>query len=76
MIEVNGVRIIGLGNLPSHVASHASQMYSANLFNLLDQFWDEETKEFKLDLEDEIIRGCLVTHGGELVNEKVKGVIS
>ncbi|MDA0321838.1 MAG: Re/Si-specific NAD(P)(+) transhydrogenase subunit alpha [Verrucomicrobia bacterium] len=75
-IEVNGVRVIGLGNLPSHVASHASQMYSANLFNLLDEFWDEESKEFKLDLEDEIIRGCLVTHGGELVNEKVKGVIS
>lgn len=75
-IEVNGVRIIGLGNLPSHVATHASQMYSSNLLNLLDEFWDEEAKEFKLDLEDEIIQGCLVTHGGELVNEKVKGVIS
>lgn len=75
-VEIGGVRVIGLGNLPSHVATHASQMYSANLFNLLDEFWNEEEKEFKLDLEDEIIQGCLVTHGGELVNEKVKGVIS
>ncbi len=70
--DVNGVRVIGLGNLPGRVAVHASQMYSANLGNLVDSFWDAEAKVFALKQEDEIIQGCLVTHGGELVNERIK----
>jgi len=71
-VEVNGMRIIGLRNLPGHVAVHASQMYSANLGNLIEAYWSEEDKAFGLDLEDEIIRGCLITHDGELVNEMIK----
>ncbi|MCA9393137.1 MAG: Re/Si-specific NAD(P)(+) transhydrogenase subunit alpha [Candidatus Omnitrophica bacterium] len=71
-VDVNGVTIIGLGNLPGRVAVHASQMYSSNLFNFLDTFTDKESGEFKLDLEHEIIKGCLITHNGELVNEMIK----
>ena len=71
-VEVNGVRIIGLGNLPGHVAVHASQMYSSNLTNLLESYWDAEQKTFKLNPEDEIIKGCLITHGGQIVNETIK----
>lgn len=73
-VLINGVRIVGLSNLPGQVAMHASQMYSANMFNLVDEFWDEETKAFKLDRDDEIIKGCLVTFGGEIVNERLKNV--
>jgi H+-translocating NAD(P) transhydrogenase subunit alpha len=64
----NGVRIIGLGNLPGRVAVHASQMYSANLHNLIEEYWNAESKTFTLNLEDEIIKGCLVTHGGKIVH--------
>ena len=64
----NGVTIIGLGNLPSRVAVHASQMYSANLHNLIEEYWDKDTNAFKLNLEDDIIKGCLVTHQGKIVN--------
>ena len=71
-IEVNGVRIIGLENLPGHVAVHASQMYASNIVNLLTEFWDDESKSFRLDLEDEIIKGCLVTHQGEIYSEMMK----
>src|SRR6185369_1792006 len=39
-VEVNGVRILGLSNLPGRVAVHASQMYSSNLVNLLETYWD------------------------------------
>src|SRR3989338_9085997 len=39
VITANGVRIIGLGNLPGRVAVHASQMYSGNLIALIDEFW-------------------------------------
>ena len=64
----NGVRILGLGNLPGRVSVNASQMYSANLHNLLEEYWNNESKTFTLNLEDEIIKGCLVTHGGKIVN--------
>ncbi len=73
-VVVNGVRIIGLGNLPGRTASHASQMYSANLHNLLEEYWDKDQKMFKLNLEDEIIKGCLITHQGSIVNEMVKNL--
>ena len=43
-IDVNGVRLIGLGNLPGHAAVHASQMYSSNLFNFIEHFWDKKEK--------------------------------
>ncbi|MBN1869810.1 MAG: Re/Si-specific NAD(P)(+) transhydrogenase subunit alpha [Candidatus Omnitrophica bacterium] len=65
----NGVLIIGLANLPGRVAVHASQMYSSNLTNLLESCWDSQEKIFKLNPEDETIKGCLITHQGRVVNE-------
>ncbi|MCB9771752.1 MAG: Re/Si-specific NAD(P)(+) transhydrogenase subunit alpha [Candidatus Omnitrophica bacterium] len=70
-VEVNGVRILGLANLPSRVAVHASQMYSSNLVNLLETYWDKE-KGFALRLDDEILKGCLITHGGNIFNQQIK----
>jgi NAD(P) transhydrogenase subunit alpha len=61
-VKLNGVRIIGLANLPGRVPVHASQMYSSNLRNLLEHFWDNESKSLKLNIEDEIMDGCLITH--------------
>ena len=74
-VDFNGVRIVGLGNLPARVAYHASQMYSGNLYAMIDEFWDEEAKTFNLDLEDEIVQGCLITNAGQVVNERVKAVL-
>jgi NAD(P) transhydrogenase subunit alpha len=74
-VDVGGVRIIGFENLPGRVAIHASQMYSSNLGNLVGEFWDDENKTFRLDLEDEIIKGCLVTHKGNIISETVKNII-
>ena len=74
-VDINGVRVIGPSNLPGHVAADASQMYSSNLFNLVEHFWDEETKELKLNLEDEIMDGCLVVHDGEIRNETIKSLV-
>jgi NAD(P) transhydrogenase subunit alpha len=70
-IEVDGVRIIGLGNLPGRVTVHASQMFSSNLYNLVEEFWNAEEKRFDLNLEDEIVKGCLITHRGKIVNEMI-----
>jgi NAD(P) transhydrogenase subunit alpha len=70
-VDVDGVRIIGLGNLPGKVAVHASQMFSSNLYNLVEEFWSVEEKRFDLNFGDEIIKGCVITHGGEIVNEMI-----
>jgi NAD(P) transhydrogenase subunit alpha len=76
IVETNGVKIVGLGNLPGRVAQTASQVYSANLGNFVDHFWDKEAKSFNLDLEDEIIKGCLITHAGDVVNEMYKNIMN
>ena len=71
-VNIGGVTIIGLANLPGRVAVHASQMYSSNLFNLVDEFWNADQKRFEFDFEDEIIKGCVITHNGEIVNEMIR----
>jgi NAD(P) transhydrogenase subunit alpha len=71
VIDRNGVKIVGIANLPGRVPLHASQVYAANLVALVEHFWDKKEKTFVLKLDDEIIKGCLVTHGGKIVNEKL-----
>ncbi len=75
IVEVGGVTIIGLGNLAGEVARDASQMYSSNLFNLVEDNWNEEQKQFVVDFEDDILPGCIITHGGEVVNETIKKIM-
>ena len=70
-LDVDGVRIIGLGNLPGRVTVHASQMFSSNLYNLVEDFWNDEEKRIDLNLEDEIVKGCVITHQGKIVNEMI-----
>jgi H+-translocating NAD(P) transhydrogenase subunit alpha len=74
IVDVDGVKIVGQGNLPSEVARNASEMYSSNLFNLLDEFWDAETKRLELDPEDDIVRNCVITRDGAIVNETIKNL--
>src|SRR5208282_5870474 len=74
VVTSNGVCILGMGNLPGRVAVHASQVYSTNLHNLLEEYWDKDSKIFKLNLEDEIIKAALITHLGEVVNETVNNL--
>ena len=69
-----GVSIIGVSNLPSNVSKDASQMYSSNLYNLLTEYWNEEEKKLKLDLEDDILKGCVLSHDGSIVNETIKNL--
>ncbi len=74
IVDINGVRVIGQGNLPSQVARNASDMYSNNLFNLLNEFWDEESTTLNLDPEDEIVQSCVITRDGAIVNETIKNL--
>lgn len=75
IVEIDGVKVVGLGNLPGRVAITASQMYSSNLGNFIDHFWNKEAKKFNLNLEDEIIQGALITHSGALFSEMYKSIM-
>ena len=71
-VEINGVKIIGNENLPGEVPTHSSQVYANNVFNLIDEFWNDDDASFNFDLEDEILSNCLVTHQGNYINSSVK----
>ena len=69
-IEIGGVTIIGTRNVPSTMPLHASQLYARNVANLLLHLVKDGA--IVLDFEDEITKGCCVTHGGEIVNVRAK----
>ncbi|MBV8885244.1 MAG: Re/Si-specific NAD(P)(+) transhydrogenase subunit alpha, partial [Chroococcidiopsidaceae cyanobacterium CP_BM_RX_35] len=59
-----GVTIVGLTDLPSRMAQQASQLYGTNLCHLLDDMGGAD--DFKVDLENEVVRGALVLHAGDV----------
>ncbi len=63
-VTVGGVTILGPLNLPAEMPWHASTLYSRNLASFVAAFWKDG--RFVLDLADEILRGALVTHAGEV----------
>src|SRR5918996_695738 len=67
----DGVKVIAPLNLPSEMATHASQLYSKNVENLLGLLVDDEGS-LTLDLGDEIVAGACITHEGEIVNERAR----
>jgi NAD(P) transhydrogenase subunit alpha len=71
----HGVTIIGRLNLPSRLAVHASQMYSRNMEKLLLHLMDKDGG-LKINLQEEITQGCVITMGGEVVQPKVKELLS
>jgi NAD(P) transhydrogenase subunit alpha len=70
----HGVVIIGTTNLPSTMPLHASQMYARNVTNFLMHLLKDGS--IHLDLNDELTRGPLVTHQGEILHEAVKTTLS
>jgi len=71
-VERHGVTVVGLVNLPSTVPFHASQMYARTVTNYLLHLCKDG--KIQLDLTDELTRGPMVTHQGEIVNEMVKSL--
>jgi NAD(P) transhydrogenase subunit alpha len=66
----DGVTIIAPLDLPSEMATHASQLYAKNVENLLGLLVSEG--ELSLDFDDEILAGACITHGGEIKNERAR----
>ncbi|MEY4941088.1 MAG: hypothetical protein RIQ93_2823, partial [Verrucomicrobiota bacterium] len=67
-VTANHVTLIGHPCLESTVAHHATQVLAANFAAWLTHFWDDKARVLRLDPPDEILRGCLLTHGGAIVH--------
>jgi NAD(P) transhydrogenase subunit alpha len=63
--EHQGVKIVGVPNLPATVPLHASELFAKNILNLVKLFVDKEGK-MSTEFTDEVLAGCLLTHGGEV----------
>ena len=70
--KVGGALLIGARNLADHVAVNASQMLSNNYLALIEHLWDKEAKALKIDPSDEILSGCLLTHGGQVLHPQFR----
>lgn len=68
VVTSNGVTVLGQPCFEATVAHHATQVLAANFAAWLTHFWNEEARTLRLDLTDEILRGCLITHGGAIVH--------
>jgi H+-translocating NAD(P) transhydrogenase subunit alpha len=70
----HGVTIIGESNLPAHLAMNASDLYARNISTLLLHLANKDG--FKWEMEEEITKGSLITHKGELVHGFTKEILS
>ena len=73
-VEEHGVRIVAPLNLASSMSADASMLWSRNVTNFLMTFWKD--KAFKLDLEDEIMRGAIITHDGAIQHPWAKEAVA
>ena len=69
------VRIIGNSALASDMPSDASKMFGKNVINFLKLMYSAKG-EFKLNWEDDLVKGTCVTHGKEVVSERVKSILN
>jgi len=73
VVEKHGVKLVGYPNLAVRLAADASPLFAKNLLNFITPLVDPETKELKIDWEDEIITGTLVTRDGKVVHPRLTG---
>jgi H+-translocating NAD(P) transhydrogenase subunit alpha len=81
-VEHENVKILGPLNLPSRVPIHASQLYSRNMYSLIDHITedanaddedsDEKDPQLELDFEDEIIAAMCIAHDGEIRHDDIR----
>lgn len=68
VVTDRGVILLGQTCFEGAVAAHATQVFAANLTAWLTHFWDAKAKTLRLDPEDEILKGSLITRGGAIVH--------
>ncbi|MGE0105236.1 MAG: Re/Si-specific NAD(P)(+) transhydrogenase subunit alpha [Blastocatellales bacterium] len=71
-VVVDGTLVVGIGNLARKVPVPASQMYSSNILNFIEHFWNKETALINYNLEDEIMKSCMIISDSKVLNETVQ----
>ena len=66
VVQKHGVTLIGHSNLPAMVAADSSALYARNVLDFLKLVFDKEA-QFKIDLEDDIVKACLMTQDGQVL---------
>ena len=74
-VHKNGVIILAPQNLPATVPHHASMLFSRNLTNFFTTFWNAKDKQLGLDFADDILKGAVITRGGEVVHAQTKNIL-
>ena len=70
-VVYNGVSIVGNSNLQATLSSDASKLYGKNILNFLQLIITKEGT-INLNWDDDLVKGSCITHGGEVVHERVK----
>lgn len=70
-VDVNGVKILGIRNIPSRIASDSSALYSRNLMNLLGIIVSKEGT-IALNMDDDIIKSTVLTKDGAVIHPNFK----
>tara|TARA_B100001121_G_scaffold282292_1_gene275572 strand:- start:320 stop:1405 length:1086 start_codon:yes stop_codon:yes gene_type:complete len=60
IIDRNGVKIMGESNILNKLPVSASNLYSKNMFNFIDNLFNKESKKININLEDEIIEKTII----------------
>ncbi|WP_426229771.1 Re/Si-specific NAD(P)(+) transhydrogenase subunit alpha [Pararhizobium sp. DWP3-4] len=68
VVEVEGVKVVGYTNMPGRIAASASALYAKNLVTFLETMVGKETKVLALNVEDELVKATMLTHGGAVVH--------
>nr|WP_234913069.1 Re/Si-specific NAD(P)(+) transhydrogenase subunit alpha [Rhizobium giardinii] len=68
VVEVEGVKVVGYLNVPGRIAASASSLYAKNLVTFLETMVSKETKALALNVEDELVKATMLTHGGAIVH--------
>lgn len=64
VVEHNGVHIVGFSDFTSRLATTASQLYSTNLVNMLEDMMGDDG--FVIDMDDDVVGPSIVTHAGKI----------
>ena len=71
LVVRHGVKIIGYGNTPAHLATDASALFARNLYNFLSAFWDKDAGRPVLPDEDEITQAIRLTKDGKVMHDRL-----
>ena len=70
VVDVNGVKVVGVSYLASKVSSHASFALSNNIINWVTDFYNEESSQINFDFDDEVIQSSVLAYDGKILNER------